>query len=785
MLRKKENRQGEDRGKGCNRKEQQAFGHPFSVAVNSINILSSCIPCQPGDFERVASGGGTAYPMPPVTSLDQTLAGLDPDQREAVFHAGGPLLLVAGAGSGKTRAIVARIARLVRDGVAPERIVGITFTNRAAEEMRDRVAVLLGRSHARKPGNRSGLPWLGTFHAFGAGLLRRFGTKIGLPPAFTIYDARDQFDLVRQILKQRNIDEKKFPAARFVARIERVKRDRDRDLPPPAEDWSFAGKAEAVRQAYDDALAASGAVDFSDLIGLPLRLFREHPGVLDTVRAEIRHLLVDEYQDVDAGQAELSRRIGLAAESLLAVGDEDQSIYGWRGGSAGPMLSFERDFPGSRVLYLRANYRSRSAILGPAGALIRKNRSRREKEIVAVREGGEFPIVRQFGDSDEEAEAAAREIGRQVRAGARPSSIAVFYRVNAQSRPLEDALRRAAIPYRLRGALSFYDRAVVRDALSHLRWFLNPNDPVSLSRLVKAPRRGVGEATLSRARESARAAGTPFSAELETIPRLADLLSSRRRWAGGLPGRDAGESLREALTLSGYLAWIERREEPEAGSPKEAGREDSREHLQELLRLAGSVPGRGEEAVLAFLEQVSLAPREEGEEGREAVLLMTMHTAKGLEFETVFLVGLEEGLLPHSRSLDSEAEVEEERRLLYVGLTRARERVVLSHARRRSLFGGFRDQLPSRFLSEIPPALLRWQDPSPEPPARRSRIEGMPPPEREPSEPRPRRVVHPLFGDGLVEAVDGTGAGEKITAHFPGYGRKKILVRAVRMEILY
>lgn len=723
--------------------------------------------------------------MPPVTSLDHTLAGLDSDQREAVFHEEGPLLLVAGAGSGKTRAIVARIARLVRDGVAPERIVGITFTNRAAEEMRDRVAALLGTSCARKSGGRPGLPWLGTFHAFGAGLLRRFGTRIGLSPGFTIYDARDQFDLVRQILKRQNIDEKKFPAARFVAMIERVKREGDRAVPPDAANWSFAGKADLVKRDYDEALSAAGAVDFSDLIRMPIRLFREHPGVLDTVRGEIRHLLVDEYQDVDAGQAELSRRIGLAAESLLAVGDEDQSIYGWRGGSAGPMLSFERDFPRGRVLFLRTNYRSRGAILEPAGALIRRNRSRREKEIVAAREGGDPPVVRTFGDSDEEADAAAREIKGLVRAGARPSSIAVFYRVNAQSRPFEDALRRASVPYRLRGALSFYDRAVVRDALSHLRWFMNPDDPVSFSRLVKAPRRGVGETTLSRARESARTAGTPFSAELEKIPRLADLLSSRRRWVGDLPNRGAGEALREALTLSGYLAWIERPEETEAGEPGGSGRDDRREHLQELLRLAGGVPGRGGDAVHAFLEQVSLAPREEDEGDREAVLLMTMHTAKGLEFDTVFLVGLEEGLLPHSRSVDSESEVEEERRLFYVGLTRARERAFLSFARRRSLFGGFRDQLPSRFLYEIPRPLLRWHDPSPASDAVRPRTVVVRPAERETSEPRPRKVRHPLFGDGVVETVEGSGEGRKITAHFPGYGKKKILVRAARMEILY
>lgn len=721
-----------------------------------------------------------------MASPDSHLFGLDPDQREAVLHGSGPLLLVAGAGSGKTRALVSRIVRLVRDGVPPDRILGITFTNRAAEEMRERVASALDGGSSPGTGEGRDLPWLGTFHAFGARLLRRFGRRIGLSTGFVIYDARDQLDLVRQILKEKNIDEKKFPAFRFVGRIERAKRDGEGpSVLREAAGWAFAGRAEEVRIAYDDALSAAGAVDFTDLIRLPVRLFREHPELLETVRGEIRHLLVDEFQDVDAGQAELSRGIGRGAESFLAVGDEDQSIYGWRGGSAGPMLSFERDFPRGRVLFLRTNYRSRSAILEPAGALIRKNRSRREKKIVAAREGGDPPIVRQFRDSDEEAEAAVREIARLVGEGARPSSIAVFYRVNAQSRPLEDVLRRASIPYRLRGALSFYDRAVVRDALSHLRWFMNPNDPVSLSRLAKAPRRGVGEATLSRARESARAAGIPFSAELEKIPRLADLLSSRRRWASDLPDRAAGEALREALTLSGYQAWIERQGEAEAGEPGGNGREDRREHLQELLRLAGNVPGRGEEAVLSFLEQVSLAPREDGEEGREAVLLMTMHTAKGLEFETVFLVGLEEGLLPHSRSVDSESEVEEERRLFYVGLTRARERAFLSYARRRSLFGGFRDQLPSRFLSEIPRSLLRWHDPFPKPKETRSHTVVVRPEGREFPEPRPRRVVHPLFGDGVVEAVEGTGEERKITARFPGYGRKKILVRAVRMEIFY
>ena len=495
---------------------------------------------------------------------------------------------------------------------------------------------------------------------------------------------------------------------------------------------------------------------------------------------------MDEFQDVDAGQAELSRMIGLGAESFLAVGDEDQSIYGWRGGSAGPMLSFERDYPRGRVLVLGTNYRTRAAILSAAGEVIRRNRSRREKRIEAAREGGDPPVVRQYEDSDDEAAGVAGAVAEEIRRGVPSSSIAVFYRVNAQSRPVEDALRQAGIPYLLRGALSFYDRAVVRDAIACLRWFVHPDDPVSFARLVKASRRGVGEVTLARARAAARSAGTPFQAELAKIPRLAGLLEFRDRWAAGLPSSKVGGALQAALDGSGYLAWIGDGSGTKDGSGN--GREDSRENLQELLRIANLFPGTGEEAVRAFLERVSLSPGEEGEE-REAVRLMTMHNAKGLEFETVFLAGLEEGLLPHSRSADSESEVEEERRLFYVGLTRARERAFLSFARRRSLFGAFRDTVVSRFLTEIPPSMVRWHGGMARPPQRSVRAGaaamGSAPatvPPAEPAPARPGRVRHPMFGDGVVEAVEGTGDDRKITVRFPGFGSKKILVRAVRME---
>ena len=761
------------------------------------------------------------------------LNGLDADQRRAVLHAGGPLLLVAGAGSGKTRAIVARIVRLVRDGVPAARIVGITFTNRAAEEMRERVGRELAGGDPR-----GDLPWLGTFHAFGAILLRRFGSRIGLAPGFVIYDARDQQDVVRQAVRDNNLDEKKFPPSVFAGLIERAKRDGiSVEDAATAAGWFSPGKAGAVGKAYDEALSAAGAVDFADLIRLPVRLFRDSAESLAAVRSEVRHLLVDEFQDVDAGQAALARMIAAGAESFCAVGDEDQSIYGWRGGSAAPMLSFERDYPGARVLRLDTNYRTKAAILAAAGSVIGRNRLRREKRIAAARTGGEPPCVRLYPDADAEADGTARAVAEEIRRGASPSEVAVFYRVNAQSRPIEDALRRLGIPYVLRGALSFYDRASVRDAMAYLKWFVNPEDPVSLKRLLKSPRRGVGEGALSRAREKAKLSGLPFSAALGEIPGLAALFSLRERWLAALPDRRVGAALRILLDEAGYLACLADRLGDDGPQGPGGPREDL-ENVQELLRLADASPGTGDGGVRGFLETMSLSPKEAGREDAAAVRLMTLHNAKGLEFDAVYLVGLEEGLLPHSRSADSDAEVEEERRLFYVGLTRAREKAVLSFVRRRLLFGSFRDAVPSRFLSEIPQPLLRWEGDAAAAEGRRTafsrgalfgggaapRWAGAPlraertetvtvsarrgpaghqadtsggrieiaaarsasGHERAAGSPsgRPRAVRHPVFGDGRVEAVEGEGADRKIVARFPGYGVKKILIRAVRMEIL-
>ena len=746
-----------------------------------------------------------------MTLSDPIFATLDPEQRQAVLHDGGPLLLVAGAGAGKTRAIVARILRLIRDGVPPRSILGITFTNRAAGEMRERVLKASSEGDAPSAGDvvahsfplggprGSNLPWLGTFHSFGASLLRIYGTRIGLSPRFVIYDVRDQNDALKGILKDLNIDEKKFPASKFVWLIERSKRDGvSVEAAAMSSRWRFISMAEEVGKAYDAALKEAEAVDFADLIRLPVALLNGAPDVLDAMRARYRHFLVDEFQDVDAAQAELTELIAHGAESFCAVGDEDQSIYGWRGASAEPMLTFERRYPGARVIHLSTNYRTRTSILSVAGALIAKNRMRREKLIVPSREGGEPPLILVHHDNEVEGREIAREISRQISAGVSPTAIAVFYRINAQSRAIEDALRMLRIPYVLRGALSFYERASVRDAISYLKWFLNPEDTVSLKRLLKFPRRGVGDGTLKKAREAAKREELPLSKTLSRIPALSPLFVFREQWLAELVQMTPAEALFALLKGSGYLDALETVANEPGPDRDGAGRGEDLEHIRELFRVAEGFPGMGEDSLQELLEKVTLAAEESGGEESEAVRLMTLHNAKGLEFHTVFLAGLEDGLLPHSRSLESDAELEEERRLFYVGLTRAKEKAFLSLVRRRNLFGGFKDTTPSRFLFDLPASLVRWEDafavaptPAPSPQWRHGEIASQRRhgeiryEEEKPSMPsgrESRRVRHPVFGEGRIEAVEGTGADRKIIARFPVYGLKKILVRAVAME---
>ncbi|MEV6800809.1 DNA helicase PcrA [Micromonospora rifamycinica] len=675
----------------------------------------------------------------PVRRLDpqELVEGLNSPQRDAVTHAGTPLLIVAGAGSGKTRVLTHRIAYLLaaRD-VHPGEIIAITFTNKAAGEMKERVAHLVGP--------RARLMWVSTFHSACVRILRAEHEHAGLKSTFSIYDADDSRRLMQLVTRELDLDPKRYPARGLAAQVSNLKNE----LVDPEE---FAGRAKgpnerALAEAYtlyQRRLRESHALDFDDLIMTTVHLLQSHPHVAESYRRRFRHVLVDEYQDTNHAQYTLIKELvagteGIAPAELCVVGDADQSIYAFRGATIRNILEFERDFTDARTILLEQNYRSTQTILNAANAVIDRNTSRKPKRLWSDAGAGE-QIVGYVADTEHaEADWVGREVDRLVDAGeTRPGDVAVFYRTNAQSRVFEEVFIRVGLPYKVVGGVRFYERKEVRDALAYLRAVVNEDDTVSLRRVLNTPRRGIGDraeacvealsgrdrisfgAALRRAREapgiSTRAANS--------IGEFVALLDGARELAEeGTPE----EVLEALLTRSGYLTELE-----ESLDPQDAGRVDN---LQELVSVAReyterieALGGEDERATLAgFLEQVALVadadqiPVQPGSTPADAeaadavphqgvVTLMTLHTAKGLEFPVVFLTGLEDGVFPHLRSLGDTRELEEERRLAYVGITRARQRLYLSRAVTRSAWGQPSYNPPSRFLEELPPELVRWE----------------------------------------------------------------------------
>ncbi|MEU0081465.1 DNA helicase PcrA [Micromonospora tulbaghiae] len=653
------------------------------------------------------------------------LDGLNGPQRDAVTHAGSPLLIVAGAGSGKTRVLTNRIAYLLaaRD-VHPGEIIAITFTNKAAGEMKERVAALVGP--------RARLMWVSTFHSACVRILRAEHEHAGLKSTFSIYDADDSRRLMQMVARELDLDPKRYPARGLAAQVSNLKNE----LVDPEE---FAGRAKgpnerALAEAYtlyQRRLREAHALDFDDLIMTTVHLLQSHPHVAESYRRRFRHVLVDEYQDTNHAQYVLIKELvsgteGIPPAELCVVGDADQSIYAFRGATIRNILEFERDFTDARTILLEQNYRSTQTILNAANAVIDRNTSRKPKRLWSDAGSGE-QIVGYVADTEHaEADWVAREIDRLVDDGeTRPGDVAVFYRTNAMSRVFEEVFIRVGLPYKVVGGVRFYERKEVRDALAYLRAVVNDDDTVSLRRILNTPRRGIGEraeacvealaardrisfgAALRRAKDapgiSTRAANgiAEFVALLDAARELADT---------GTPE----EVLEAVLTRSGYLAELE-----ESLDPQDAGRVDN---LQELVSVAREYTERiealgadDERATLAgFLEQVALVadadqiPSDDPEH-QGVVTLMTLHTAKGLEFPVVFLTGLEDGVFPHLRSLGDTRELEEERRLAYVGITRARQRLYLSRAVTRSAWGAPAYNPPSRFLEELPPELVRWE----------------------------------------------------------------------------
>ncbi|HJX07514.1 MAG TPA: DNA helicase PcrA [Actinomycetota bacterium] len=640
------------------------------------------------------------------------LEGLNDIQREAVLHTEGPVLIVAGAGSGKTRALTHRIAYLVRErDVAPGQILAITFTNKAAREMRDRVEGLVGTGAA-------GGMWILTFHSMCARLLRREHAHLDIPSSFTIYDDGDTERLVSQVVRDLDIDPKRFPPKQLASAIGHAK---DRVLGPD----EFAGMASnfyeeivaKVYQAYETRKHAAGALDFDDLITEAVRLFRDHPEVLRYYQERFRYLLVDEYQDTSRAQYELVNALANRYRNVCVVGDADQGVYSWRGATIQNLLDFERDYPDAQVFLMAQNYRSTGNILAAANAVIANNAQRKPKELWTEAGPGELVTTFRGNDEHEEALFVASEIERlRDDEGFRNRDVAVFYRTNAMSRVIEDVFMRVGTSYRVFGGVRFYQRREIKDVLGYLRLLLNPQDVVSFRRVVNMPKRGIGDATVAAIESFAATEGIDV---LEACRRVDENTLLNNRAKGAVAGfnqvmtalqahMDAGAGPARMIELagqeSGYVLELETERSIEA--------QGRIENLQELAGVAMETAAREPDAGLAeFLELVSLVGEQDGYEQEESsVTLMTLHIAKGLEFPVVFIVGMEDGIFPHFRSMTDTNELEEERRLAYVGITRARQRLYLTHAWSRTLFGQTNYNPPSRFLGEIPEALVRARE---------------------------------------------------------------------------
>ena len=751
------------------------------------------------------------------TELDS----LNPEQREAVTHTDGPLLILAGAGSGKTRVITYRIAHLIGEGhAAPDQVLAVTFTNKAAEEMRNRVEQLVGEE--RRP------VWMSTFHSLCARLLRREAPAIGLTRDFVIYDSSDQLAVVKQALKSLDIDDKFIQPRAALSRISHAKNKMEapEDL---KQGWGLKDQQIArVYEVYRRVLSDAGALDFDDLLLKTVELFERNERVRDFYGRRFRYVMIDEYQDTNRPQYMLIKRLVEQHRNLCVVGDPDQSIYKWRGADLKNILDFEQDFPEAKIVRLEQNYRSTQVILDAASAVIKRNTGRKEKTLWTAKKGGDEIIYMRAGDEIEEADFIVRAI-REARLTDSKTMISVLYRTNSQSRAIEDALMREGVPYRIIGGVRFYERKEIKDVLAYLRLVINPHDDVSFRRVVNVPSRGIGKVVMD-ALDGVDLGGDHelhplLAAGLEPIvsrqslwarmhvvldkrliqPRALAALKSFRdvivALAADAPNAGVHGIIARTLEESGYLKDL--REE------KSEDAEARIENLMELVSAAGEYEGRDPEASLGgFVDRLSLLSEADEEDGaKEArVWLMSMHAAKGLEFPIVIVAGLEEGLFPHSRALQDEDDIEEERRLCYVCLTRARERLILTSASRRRIFGEYQGTEPSRFLDEIPQNLVRriepmtsapsWASPRYEtrnPYARRQGFGGA----RE----KPvksfayededqtasgvrngQRVRHKQFGVGTVVGVEEHGDDFKITVRFASVGTKKLIGKYAGLE---
>jgi DNA helicase II / ATP-dependent DNA helicase PcrA len=761
---------------------------------------------------------------------------LNPEQRAAIEHGDGPLMVLAGAGTGKTRVLVQRIARLVETGTEPWAILAVTFTNKAAGEMRHRLRQLLG--------DAADAMWIGTFHATCAKLLRRFASHVGLTRSFVIFDDDDQIKLIEKLLKETGLDEQVSPRT-ILSRIDRAK---NRGVDPVTPTGSFDDVIERVYPLYQAQLARENAVDFNDLLLKTIALFSQEAAAR-VLKVKFRHILVDEFQDTNKVQYQLVWRFAEATRNLTVVGDDDQSIYAWRGAEPRNLLDFDRDFPDARVIKLEQNYRSTQTILDAANGIIRKNRDRHEKALWTDRGGGEPVEIYQAGDERGEAYFVAQSIRRLLDDGpSSPNDIAILYRTNAQSRVLEEHLRAARVPAKVVGAVSFFERKEVKDVIGYLRLLANPAADSALERVINVPARGIGGTTVDRLRAAARANGTglydavrlagrgevaglgpgprkKLQAFAELISGLGDVIAN---------GASVAETIIQVIERSGLRAKLEADQSTES--------RDRLDNLAELVTTAsdfddeiapapgtsltelpvaaggdegdgGDGGGDGDDSdrpptIEDFLERIALSSAGD-QTASEQVVLMTIHIAKGLEWPVVFLTGLEDGLFPSLREREGTSEdaaLEEERRLAYVAITRAREQLVLSHARTRRVWGETRLQTPSRFLDDLPPgSLARPRGARVDVPSAPRIVDGDWAGRQRRPRPRSRshdeldqrpaddgepvfrvdagdfaigaEVTHAALGSGRVVAVTGIGNDRRVVVDFATVGKKTVVAK--------
>lgn len=631
------------------------------------------------------------------------LAHLNPPQREAVLTTEGPLLMLAGAGTGKTAALTHRLAHLVHSRLAwPSEILCVTFTNKAAREMRERVGQLIGPAV-------EGMPWLGTFHSIGAKMLRRHAGVVGLESNFTIIDTDDQLRLLKQIITGSGLDEKRWPAKQLAGLIDRWK---NRGLNPDdldaAENEAYAnGRGQEIYRIYQQRLKALNACDFGDLLLHILNIFRRERDILEQYQQRFKYVLVDEYQDTNAVQYLWLRLLAQSRKNVCVVGDDDQSIYSWRGAEVANILRFEKDFPGAKIIRLEQNYRSTPDILATASGLIGENSQRLGKNLWTERAGGDPVRVIGVWDGPEEARRVSEEIERLEREGAPLDKVAILVRAQYQTREFEDRFIQIGLNYRIIGGFRFYERAEIRDALAYLRLIAQPSDDLAFERIHNQPKRGLGAKALEAMHRHARATGKPLAAaaldlaNADGLPRratgtVAALLRDLARWREAADMLSPAELLRMVMEECGYNAML-----AADRSAESAGRA---ENLSELARAMEDYESLG-----AFLEHVSLVMDNDAADDTEKVTIMTIHAAKGLEFDNLFLPGWEEGVFPSQRALDEGglASLEEERRLAYVAITRARRRCTILHAANRRIYGQWNSSIPSRFIEELPPAHIQ------------------------------------------------------------------------------